>query len=92
MKHNNRFSIVYQAMNKFEAETIRLLLESFDIPAELIGESAGQAIGLGGGPLGEVSVYVPSDRINEAREHISRMEKGEYDQDNSGQISSDESD
>ncbi len=41
MKRKIQFSNVYQAMNKFEAETIRLLLESFEIPVELIGESAG---------------------------------------------------
>jgi histidinol dehydrogenase len=78
MKKNNQIVVVYQAMNKFEAETIRLLLESFEIPVELIGESAGKAIGLGGGPLGEVSVYVPSGRAKEASSVIKRMEKGEF--------------
>ena len=78
MKNESQIKSVYQAMNKFEAETIRLLLESFEIPVELIGESAGKAIGLGVGPLGEVSVYVPVDRAKEAISLIERMEKGEF--------------
>jgi Putative prokaryotic signal transducing protein len=78
MKNDSQIKSVYRAMNKFEAETIRLLLESFEIPVELIGESAGTAIGLGVGPLGEVSVFVPADRAEEAVSLIERMEKGEF--------------
>jgi hypothetical protein len=78
MNKNAEIKDIYRAMNKFEAETIRLLLESFEIPVELIGESAGKAIGLGVGPLGEVSVYVPVDRAKEAISLIERMEKGEF--------------
>jgi hypothetical protein len=80
MKKNDILKEVYRAMNRFEAESIRLLLESFEIPVELIGESAGTAIGLGVGPLGEVSVYVPKERAKEAADLIERMEKGEFDQ------------
>ena len=82
MKKNDILKEVYRAMNRFEAESIRLLLESFEIPVELIGESAGTAIGLGVGPLGEVSVYVPKERAKEAADLIERMEKGEFDQSN----------
>ena len=78
MKNNSQIKAIYQAVNKFEAETIRLLLESFEIPVEMIGESAGRAIGLGGGPTGEVSIYVPKDRAEEAVSLIERMEKGEF--------------
>lgn len=79
MNNNNQpLTSVYQAMNKFEAETIRLLLESFEIPVELIGESVGKVYGLGGGPLGEVTVYVPANRKDEALKIIQRMEKGEF--------------
>ncbi len=78
MKKDTQLKAVYQAMNKFEAETIRLLLESFEIPVELIGESAGTAIGLGVGPLGEVSIFVPTDRADEAISLIERMQKGEF--------------
>ncbi|MBN2256545.1 MAG: DUF2007 domain-containing protein [Anaerolineaceae bacterium] len=78
-KKKTQYTVVYQAMNKFDAETMRLLLESFEIPVELIGESAGKAIGLGGGPLGEVSVFVPINRLKEAETIIKRMENGEFD-------------
>jgi len=78
MNNNTQIKAVYQAMNKFEAETIRLLLESFEIPVELFGESAGTALGLGGGPLGEVSIYVPADRSEEAVSLIERMQKGDF--------------
>jgi Putative prokaryotic signal transducing protein len=78
MENDKQIKAVYQAMNKFEAETIRLLLESFEIPVEMIGESAGTAYGLGGGPLGEVSIYVPTDRAEEAVTLIERMQKGDF--------------
>jgi hypothetical protein len=78
MKKVDGYKEVYRAMNKFDAESIRLLLESFHVPVELFGESAGKAYGLGGGPLGEVSVYVPEDRVKEAADIIKRMEKGEF--------------
>ena len=83
MGENSSLTSIYQAGNKFEAETIRLLLESFEIPVELIGESVGKTMGLGGGPLGEVSVYVPSNRVKEARDLIARMDKGEFELDSS---------
>jgi hypothetical protein len=81
MQEGDHLAVVYQAGNKFEAETIRLLLDSFGIPVELIGESVGKTMGLGGGPLGEVMVYVPTDRVEEARDLIIRMDKGEFDLD-----------
>jgi hypothetical protein len=78
MTKNDHLIEVYRAMNQFDAESIRLLLDSFQIPVELIGESAGKAIGLGVGPLGEVSVYVSKDRAKEATDLIKRMETGEF--------------
>jgi hypothetical protein len=77
MTKNDHLIEVYRAMNQFDAESIRLLLDSFQIPVELIGESAGKAIGLGVGPLGEVSVYVSKDRAKEATDLIKRMETGD---------------
>ncbi len=81
MEGKSSLTPIYQAGNKFEAETIRLLLESFEIPVELIGESVGKTMGLGGGPLGEVVVYVPANHVKEARDIIARMEKGEFELD-----------
>jgi hypothetical protein len=78
MSKNNNYKEVYRAINQFDAESIRLFLESFQIPVELIGESAGKAIGLGVGPMGEVSVYVPGDRADEAFDLIKRLDKGEF--------------
>ena len=78
MKNEDHLKEVYRAMNQSDAESIRLLLESFQIPVELIGESAGRAIGIGVGPLGEVSVFVPRERAVEASDLINRMENGEF--------------
>jgi hypothetical protein len=78
MRKINNYKEIYRAMNKFEAESIRLLLESFLIPVELIGESAGTALGLGVGPLGEVSIYVPIEHAQEATDLIERMDTGEF--------------
>lgn len=71
-----RDDVVYTANGLLEAETVKILLESFGIPAFTNQESAGAAYGLTVGPLGEVDVMVPEKYLLEAKKIIKEMEAG----------------
>lgn len=71
-----RDDVVFVANGKLEAETVKILLESFGIPAFINQESAGSTYGLTVGPLGEVDVMVPAENLDEAKKIISEMKAG----------------
>lgn len=64
------------ANGMLEAESVRILLESFGIPAFTNQESAGTVYGLTVGPLGEVEVIVPAEYITEAKNIVNEMRAG----------------
>jgi hypothetical protein len=59
-----------------EAESVKILLESFGITAYTNQESAGTVYGLTVGPLGEVEVIVPPEQVDNARKIIAEMKAG----------------
>lgn len=59
-----------------EAEIVRGLLESAGLRVWLSYEAAGRAIGLGVGPLGEVSIVVPAEDEDPARRLIADYRSG----------------
>lgn len=61
---------------RLSGEMIRILLESREIPAYLAQEGAGAAYGFTVGPLGNVSVFVPESRAEEARMLIEDLRTG----------------
>lgn len=67
---------VYTTNGQLSGEMIRLLLNSFNIPALLSQESAGLAMGLTVGSLGEVKIMVPAERADEARKILQDMDDG----------------
>jgi hypothetical protein len=67
---------VYLTTSPLEAESIRILLESFGIKAKLSQESAGAAIGLTVGPLGETLVLVKNIDEEAAKEILKSMDDG----------------
>ncbi len=69
-------NVVFVANGKLEAESIKILLESFGIPAYINQESAGTTYGLTVGPLGEVDIQVPDKYLAEAKKVIDDMNKG----------------
>ena len=71
-----RDEVVYTANGMLEAESIRIMLESFGISAFVNQESAGLTYGLTVGPLGEVDVLVPKDKLEEAKKIIQDMNNG----------------
>lgn len=79
-KRRIRNEVVYIANGKLEAESVRILLESFEIPAFINQESAGTVYGLSVGPLGEVEVVVPTKYIEDAKKIIEAMKAGDLEQ------------
>lgn len=67
--------LVYTADGPLSGEVVRILLESANIPVLLARESAGAVYGLTVGVMGEVKVYVPFDRADEALELIRTMDE-----------------
>jgi len=74
-----RDEVVYIANGMLEAESVKLLLESFNIPAYTNQESAGTVYGFGVGPMGEVEIIVPSSYISDAKKIIQEMNAGNLD-------------
>jgi hypothetical protein len=75
-KKTYRDEVVYVANGSLEAESVKILLESFGIQAFTNQESAGATYGLTVGPLGEVEVVVPLDKVKEAKEIIADLRAG----------------
>ena len=73
---NNNYVYVYSVSGQLAGDIIRILLESINIPAIILQESAGITYGLTVGPLGEVKVYVPADKVDEAKEILLAAEEG----------------
>lgn len=71
---------IYTAYGKLAGEMVRLLLESMEIPAKMMQESAGVALGLTIGMLGQVKILVPLEHEREARELIQAMEDGKLEE------------
>jgi hypothetical protein len=69
-------NVVFVANGLLEAESVKILLESFGIPAFTNQESAGTTYGLTVGPLGEVDILVPEKYLSEAKKVIEDMKKG----------------
>jgi hypothetical protein len=75
-KRKVREEVVYIANGILEAESVKILLESFEIPAFINQESLGTTYGLSIGALGEVEVIVPIKFIHQAKKVIKDMEEG----------------
>lgn len=69
-------NVVYIANGTLDGESVKILLESFGIPAYTNQQSAGMTYGLTVGPLGEVDIMVPDKYIEQAKKVISDMENG----------------
>lgn len=62
-----------------EAEVIRGVLESAEIPTAIGHSGAATAYGINVGPLGQSSVSVPADRVEEARALLGESEPQQVD-------------
>ncbi len=75
-KKKIRNNVVYVANGLLEAETIKLLLNSFGIEAFINQESAGISYGLTTGPLAEAEVTVAQKDLQDAKMIIEKMNDG----------------
>jgi len=73
-----KYVTVYKAQGKLDGESIKGFLEAQSIPAILDVNAAGQIFGLTVGDLGEVGVMVPENQAAKARELLTGMEEGEF--------------
>jgi hypothetical protein len=75
-KKKIRKEVVYVANGKLEAETVKILLNSFGIDAFINEESAGLSYGLTTGPLSEAEIMVGEKDLEDAKKIIKEMEDG----------------
>jgi hypothetical protein len=87
-----KYVLAYTACGMLDAEMIRSFLETAGIPSILSHESAGTVFGLTLGPLGEVQVMVPADKLEDARNILEAMEQGQYAQADNSETEPDEDD
>ena len=90
MNSKMRDEVVYVASGNIEAESVKILLESFGLQAFTNQESAGKTYGLTVGPLGLVEVLVPEDQVEEAKQIIRAMDAGNL-EDTQGETEDDSS-
>lgn len=64
---SEQFVQIATISGSFEAEILRSMLEANSIPVLLSGESAGKAIGISIGPLGDIDLLVPASYAESAR-------------------------
>ncbi len=77
-EQKTRFITVFKAQGKLDAESIKGFLEAQGIPALLDINALGQIYGLTVGDLGEVGVMVPEEHQERARELLTAVENGEF--------------
>lgn len=77
---NTDYIKVATAAGSMEAEILRGLLESREVEVWVRRESAGTAVGLGVGPLGQVDLYVPSAQQEEAEAILDDYYSGRLDE------------
>lgn len=78
---NDEWVTVYTASGRLSADMVRLLLESFGLSVNMSQESVGNVYGLTIGDLGEVSIQVMANQVDDALAILKAMEKGELEED-----------
>lgn len=76
MKNNEKMVEVYQARNEMEAQVIKSLLESYDIPCFMKSNAAPSVHTFTMDGMGEVRVMVLESMVDKARELIVRDNNG----------------
>ena len=73
--------VVYTAAGQLRAQIVRGLLEAAGVPVETAQEGAGAQYAFTVGPMGEVDVLVPADRLAEAQAVVVAFEHGDLETD-----------
>jgi hypothetical protein len=72
----NEWVVIENVSGDLQAEILRGLLEAQGIPVLLSRESAGRAIGLSVGPLGEVFILVRAGSLQDAQRVLADYHSG----------------
>jgi hypothetical protein len=72
---------VYSTEGQLEAEIIKGFLEAQGLNVVLSQESVGRTLGLSAGTLGEVMVLVPETQVEDAKNLLKAMERGDFEND-----------
>ncbi|OQX64423.1 MAG: hypothetical protein B5M51_03835 [Anaerolinea sp. 4484_236] len=71
------WELLTQIYDRVEAEMIKAALEALDIPAELVQEGIGRwVVPVTVGSFGEVHIFVPKEKIAEARAWLNAYDLG----------------
>ena len=76
MSINNEWVVLEYVPGDLQAEILRGLLEAQGIPVFMSQESAGKAIGLTVGPLGEVTFLVRAEDLQDAQRILADYRSG----------------
>jgi len=71
----------FTVQGELQAEILRGLLEAQGIPVELSQESAARIYGLGVGPMAEVEIIVPEEKLETARAIFADYKSGKFEDD-----------
>lgn len=72
---NKDWKTLTKITDPINASLLQGRLQAEGIPAIMrTGEAAGSLYGLTTGPLAEIKIFVPSDRLNEARQLLQQIE------------------
>ncbi len=69
---------IYAAEGILSGEIMQMFLQSMGIDATAVQESAGVTLGLTVSELGEAKVYVPEDQVEQAKEILEGLKRGDY--------------
>lgn len=70
---------IYSAAGLLEADMLKAFLESQGLTVFLSQESVGRTLGLSAGTLGKVDVLVPEEQVAEAKDLLTAIEDGDFD-------------
>lgn len=73
---------IYAAAGLLEADMLKAFLGTQGLQVYLSQESVGRTLGLSAGTLGMVEVLVPESQVEEAKELLTAIAKGEFENDN----------
>ncbi|MEA3349832.1 MAG: DUF2007 domain-containing protein [Chloroflexota bacterium] len=79
--NKRKLVVAAKVQGELQAELMRGLLKAQGISAMLASEGAARAIGLTVGPLSEIEILVPEEKIQAALDVITRYRNGEFEDD-----------
>ena len=77
--------VVGTASGELQAQLLKGLIEAQGVPARLSQEGLAKVYGFGVGPMADVEILVPSDRLAEAQAVLESYQAGDFELDDEDQ-------